>query len=165
MFPGTCPLQEEAVQGASARDVLWNSPSWSWGLPRSLGHGLGQPWLQDLSVEVPRSLPACGPVLGGWMGSTPSFSGAAGEPRARMKLEVFVAGILTWQHARLSRASGDMEAPHSRAGSALIGATSMVGTKEEGARSLQSLPCCCSGRTCSGSSGCRACSLPLESQL
>lgn len=42
------------------------------------------------------------------------------------------------------------------AGSTLIGATSMVGTKEEGARLLQSLRCCCSGRMCSGSSGCRA---------
>lgn len=32
----------------------------------------------------------------------------------------------------------------------------MVGTKEEGAGLLQSHRCCCSGRMCSGSSGCRA---------
>lgn len=144
------------MRGASARDVLWNSPFWSWGLPGSLGHGLGQPWLQHLGVGLPGSLPMWLRPGGMDGGSAPSFSRAAGEPRARIKLEVFVAGILTWQHARLSRASDDTAASRSRAGSTLIGATSMVGTKEEGARSLQSLRCCCSGRMCSGSSGCRA---------
>lgn len=153
MFLAVCPLQEEAVpcargecQGCAVEQPFLELGAWgmAWGsrgsAPRCWGAG---------------SCARAARVLGGWMGSAPSRSGAAGEPRARIELEVFVAGIVTWQQARLSRAAGGMEAPRSPAGSTFRGATSMVGTKEEGTGSSRPSRCCCSGRMCRGSSGCR----------
>lgn len=66
MFLGVCPLQEEAVpcaRGECQGCAVEQAP----GVPGSLGHGLGQPWLQHLGVGVPGSLPTW-PRAGGMDG-------------------------------------------------------------------------------------------------
>lgn len=72
VFLGVCPLQEGAVRGASARDVLWNGPSWSWGCLAAWGMAWGTSstsvlGCQDLCLHV-------APCWGvGWAALRPSL--------------------------------------------------------------------------------------------